>query len=50
MGSIVEVRPSKHVAVKGRQMRAEAQQASKNPMKASKAGAGAAPAAKKPAK
>jgi large subunit ribosomal protein L3 len=47
-GGIVELKPSVHVANKGRRMTQEAQIASKNPMKASKAGAGAAkPAGKK---
>jgi large subunit ribosomal protein L3 len=46
-GGIVEVYASKHFAQKGRRMQAEAQVASKNPMKASKAGAGAAKPAKK---
>jgi large subunit ribosomal protein L3 len=46
-GSLVEVYPSKHTAQKGSRMVAEAQVASKNPMKASKAGGGAAA---KPAK
>jgi large subunit ribosomal protein L3 len=46
-GGIVEVYPSKHAAQKGRRMTQETQLASKNPMKASKAGAGAAA---KPAK
>ena len=37
-GGIIEVYPSKHVAQKGRRMTQETQVASKNPMKASKAG------------
>jgi large subunit ribosomal protein L3 len=37
-GSMVEVYPSLHTVQKGRRMQAEAQVASKNPMKASKAG------------
>jgi large subunit ribosomal protein L3 len=46
-GCTLEVYPSKHIAQKGQMMVAEAQMASKNPMKASKAGGGAAA---KPAK
>jgi large subunit ribosomal protein L3 len=46
-GGIIEVYPSLHSAQKGRRMQAEAQVASKNPMKASKAGGAAKPAAKK---
>jgi large subunit ribosomal protein L3 len=46
-GALIEVRASTHEAIRGRQMKGEAQMASKNPMKASKAGAGAAPAKKK---
>ncbi len=41
-GGIVEVYPSKHGAQKGRRMTQESQVASKNPMKASKAGGGGA--------
>jgi hypothetical protein len=41
-GGLVEVLPSVHAAKKGRALRAEAQIMSKNPMKASKAGGGAA--------
>jgi hypothetical protein len=41
---MLEVRASKHLAKRGRALRAEAQILSKNPMKASKAGA---PAKKK---
>lgn len=41
-GALLEVRPSKHSAQKGRALRSEAQTASKNPMKASKAGGTAA--------
>lgn len=41
-GGIVEVYPSLHRAQKGSRMQAEAQIASKNPMKASKAGGGGA--------
>jgi large subunit ribosomal protein L3 len=43
-GGIIELVPSLHKVQKGQRMVAEAQVASKNPMKASKAGAGAAPA------
>ena len=46
-GGIVELVPSVHTANKGRRMTQETQIASKNPMKASKAGASAKPAAKK---
>ena len=46
-GGVIEVYPSKHSAQKGRRMTQEQQVASKNPMKASKAGAAAAA---KPAK
>ncbi len=42
-GALIELRPSTHVAIRGRQMRGEAQVASKNPMKASKAAGAAAP-------
>ena len=45
-GGIVEVYPSIHDAQKGRRMQAEQQVASKNPMKASKAGGTAKPAKK----
>jgi large subunit ribosomal protein L3 len=46
-GGLVEVLPSVHAAKKGRALRAEAQIMSKNPMKASKAGGGAAKGGKK---
>ncbi|MBI1945678.1 MAG: 50S ribosomal protein L3 [Deltaproteobacteria bacterium] len=48
-GGVVHLVPSSHTAQRGRRMTQEAQTASKNPMKASKAGAAAAakPAAKK---
>lgn len=46
-GGMIELTPSVHNAKKGRALRAEAQLASKNPMKASKAGGTAKPAAKK---
>ena len=46
-GGLLEVRASKRDAQKGRRMAAEAQVASKNPMKASKAGGGAAAKPKK---
>ena len=45
-GGIVEIYPSIHDAHKGRRMQAEQQVASKNPMKASKAGGTAKPAKK----
>jgi large subunit ribosomal protein L3 len=41
-GGLIEIRPSLHAAQKGRRMTQESQVASKNPMKASKAGAGGA--------
>jgi len=46
-GGLIEFVPSVHKAKKGQALRAEAQIASKNPMKASKAGGTAKPAAKK---
>ena len=49
-GQIIEIYPSKHVAQKGRRMTQEQQVASKNPMKASKAGGGAAKPAASPKK
>ena len=45
-GGLIQVTPSVHAARKGRALRAEAQLASKNPMKASKAGGTAKPAKK----
>ncbi len=45
-GGLIELYPSKRKAQKGSRMVAEAQVASKNPMKASKAGGAAKPAAK----
>jgi large subunit ribosomal protein L3 len=46
-GALVEIYPSRRVAQKGRRMQAEQQVASKNPMKASKAGTGGAKGGKK---
>lgn len=46
-GGVVELVPSGHAAKKGRRMTQEAQVASKNPMKASKAGGGGAKAGAK---
>lgn len=46
-GGFLEIRPSLHAAKRGRRMRAELQEKSKNPMKASKAGAAKGGAKKK---